>query len=465
MNEYQTTTPRDEQCEELVLGTLLNYPKEWQSNADLLSEELFTTYKFQTLFKAAKAVVDNGDSANIITVAEEVAKNPKLYAGITPSDIATASNKSVVSGGSEMRKFVQRLVDLMRRKKAWIAATKAQTACLDESTPVEDIQSETIAELESLFSTASTDIVSISDVAKEFKTDVIEGNLCGTRPKGILSGFKTFDDRGGFQLSDMWVIAADSSQGKSALAGCITTKAAEQHYPVAIYSMEMTAGQLFARMMAVKTGIPSNILNTQPLSEEQQQRFAQECASISSLPIYFDERSTSSLDNILSSIRTMVYKNGVKLVVVDYLQILNVNMKSINKEQAMGDAARRFKNIAKELHICVIVLSQLARNRDDPRPNIARLRDSGQIAEAADGVWLVYRPEVYGERYRYPSPYENVNTKNTAMIDVAKGRNIGRAMFIVGFNASLTKFFDLPQDQLPQGTSTQAQDPDEEVPF
>lgn len=465
MSEYQTTTPSDELCEELVIGTLLNYPKEWQSNADLLSEELFTTYKLQMLFKAAKAVVDSGDSADIITVTAEVNKHPRQYAGLAPSDIITASEKVLLGGSTEVRKSIQRLVDLMRRKKAWIAVTKAQASCLDESTPVEDIQSETISSLEGLFSTASTDIVSISDVAKEFKTDVIEGNLCGTRPKGILSGFKTFDDRGGFQLSDMWVIAADSSQGKSALAGCITMKAAEQKYPVAIYSMEMTAGQLFARMMAVKTGIPSNILNTQPLSEEQQQRFATECASISSLPIYFDERSTSSLDNILSSIRTMVYKNGVKLVVVDYIQILNVNMKSTNKEQAMGDAARRFKNIAKELHICVIVLSQLARNINDPRPNIARLRDSGQIAEAADGVWLVYRPEVYGERYYYPNPYDNVSTKNTAMIDVAKGRNIGRAKFIVGFNASLTKFFDLPQDQLPQGSSAQAQDPDEEAPF
>lgn len=163
----------------------------------------------------------------------------------------------------------------------------------------------------------------------------------------------------------------------------------------------------------------------------------------------------------------MVYRKGVKLAVVDYLQILNVNMKNINKEQAMGDAARRFKNIARDLNICVILLSQLARDKNDPRPTVARLRDSGQINEAADGTVLIYRPEVYGERYKYPSPYDKVSTKGTAMIEVGKGRNIGNSRFIVGFNASLTKFYDLPQDQLPQQGSAapQVQDPDENTPF
>lgn len=463
MSEYQTTTPRDELCEELVIGTLLNYPKEWQSNADLLSEELFTTYKLQALFKAAKAVVDSGDSANIITVTAEVNKHPKQYVGLAPNDIITASDKVLLGGSIEVRKSIQRLVDLMRRKKAWIATTKAQAACLDESTPVEDIQSETISALESLFSTASTDIASISEVATEYKKDVIDGNLNGTHKIGIPTGFKAF--KGLLQLSDMWVIAADSSQGKSALAVNIVMAAAEGGYSSTIYSMEMTAGQLFARMMAVKTGIPSNILNTRPLTNEQQQRFKAQSEEMSKLPIFFDERSTVSLDNILSSIRTMVYKKGIKVAVVDYLQILNVNMKNTNKEQAMGDAARRFKNIARELNICVILLSQLARDRNDPRPNVARLRDSGQINEAADGTIMIYRPEVYGERYRYPSPYENVSTKGTAMLEIGKGRNVGISKCIVGFNASLTKFFDLPQDQLPQGSSAQAQDPDEEVPF
>ena len=130
--------------------------------------------------------------------------------------------------------------------------------------------------------------------------------------------------------------------------------------------------------------------------------------------------------------------------VIDYLQILNVNSRnnSYSREQAMGDAARRLKNLAKELNIWVITLSQLSRDSTCPEPNLNRLRDSGQIGEAADVVMLVYRPEYYNRSY--PAPYDNKEdypTEGTAMIDVAKGRNIGTFKFFMGFNKKTTTFF------------------------
>lgn len=130
--------------------------------------------------------------------------------------------------------------------------------------------------------------------------------------------------------------------------------------------------------------------------------------------------------------------------VVDYLQILNVNSRStsFSREQAMGDAARRFKNLAKELNIWIIALSQLSRDSNCPEPNLNRLRDSGQIGEAADVVILVYRSEYYNRAY--PAPFDNKDdypTDGTAMIDVAKGRNIGTFKFFMGFNKNTTNFF------------------------
>ena len=157
----------------------------------------------------------------------------------------------------------------------------------------------------------------------------------------------------------------------------------------------------------------------------------------------------------------MVYRNHIKVAVVDYLQILNVNMKNVNKEQAMADAARRCKNLAKELNICIVLLSQLNRDRDNPQPSMARLRDSGQIAEAADVVLLIYRPEVYGSRYKYPDELSKVSTEGTAMLHVCKGRNVGTFRFVVGFNASLTQFYQL--DTMPQ--VEQMNDIDDNRPF
>lgn len=137
----------------------------------------------------------------------------------------------------------------------------------------------------------------------------------------------------------------------------------------------------------------------------------------------------------------MKRKYDIDGAAVDYLQILKVNMKGANKEQQMGDVARRLKNLAKELDIWIIALSQLNRDKDNPVPSIARLRDSGQIAEAADMVMLIYRPEVKGKSY--PGEFSHVDTKSTAMIDVAKGRNIGIMKFICKFDAPTTHFYDL----------------------
>ena len=104
----------------------------------------------------------------------------------------------------------------------------------------------------------------------------------------------------------------------------------------------------------------------------------------------------------------------------------------------MGDVARRLNNLAKELNIWIIALSQLNRDRNDPVPNLNRLRDSGQIAEAADMVMFVYRPEYYNRQF--PEPFQNIETQGKAMIDVAKGRNIGTFKFVCGFNSSTTHF-------------------------
>jgi replicative DNA helicase len=187
--------------------------------------------------------------------------------------------------------------------------------------------------------------------------------------------------------------------------------------------------------------VPSNEILYSKLASGQIQMVDKGVARVIDMPVYFDDRSTSNIETILSSIRMMKIKYNIKGVIVDYLQILNVNMKGSNKEQQMGDVARRLKNIAKDLDIWVIALSQLSRDRQNPAPSLSRLRDSGQIAEAADMVILIYRPEIYGEKY--PEEFENKSTRGTAMIDVAKGRNIGLLKFLVGFDAKTTNFYEL----------------------
>ena len=133
-------------------------------------------------------------------------------------------------------------------------------------------------------------------------------------------------------------------------------------------------------------------------------------------------------------------------------------MRGASVEQLMAECARRLKNLAKELDIWIIALSQLARNNDNPEPSLTRVRASGQINEAADNTILIYRPEVYGKYYK--EPFQNVPTKNTAQIEVAKGRNIGLTKFIVTFIPEITLFKDYDENY--QQTNYQLE---EETPF
>lgn len=461
MNMEETKILSDQLCEEFVIGTLLNRRREWFSNADILSADLFYHYKTNAIFNAAKSLVDQGKPADITTVPPELERQ---HANVTLQDVVELSSHQYFL---DLRPYLLRLLEMKRRRALKLLFQTGSIEVYDEGTSVEEIMQKAQDTLSNILVTASTSIQSAKDVADNFTHKVVEANRRGTRTIGLLTGFKSLDDTGGLQLSDLVVIAADSSQGKTSLAINIADTVAYHGNSVAFYSMEMTSAQLYARMIAAHTGISSNVLCTRPLTDGQLELYAGASSQISQYHVYFDERSTSSLDNILASIRTLAYREKIKLAVVDYLQILNVNSRSLNAEQAMGDAARRFKNLAKELNICIVLLSQLSRDRDNPKPTISRLRSSGQIAEAADVVMLVYRPEYYGARFNYPDPYSKVSTKGTAMIDVAKGRNIGTRKFIVSFNPMLTKFSDLPQDRLPiKGESElKNDDPYYDMPF
>lgn len=285
---------------------------------------------------------------------------------------------------------------------------------------------------------ASSEITTLNDAIKGvFKQ--IEVNLSGDHLSGTDTGFKTLNKAtGGLQKGNLIIVAGSTSNGKSSLAIALTETAARQGHGVAFYSLEMTSKELASRLLAMNSGVSSKDILYSQLEPEYIELLDKGANRLHDLPIYFDDNSTSNIDQIIASIRSMKSKYDITGAVVDYLQILNVNQSSTNKEQAMGDVARRLKNLAKELNIWVIALSQLNRDNLNPVPNLNRLRDSGQIAEAADIVMFVYRPELYGKFF--PEPFNQYDTKGKAMIDVAKGRNIGLLKFICDFDAKTTHF-------------------------
>ena len=428
--------PQSPEAEKVVLGTLLSESNTLNDVREMLPVDAFYVTKHRDIYQAILNVADRGEHADIITVYNECQKQ-KYDA--TAFDLAQLS--------SNYTPFINEPVAIInekyKRRKFFEIGAYLQANAHTELNDINDVLADVKDKLDGIFVTNQDNVYTMKD-AVEAVYENIKKNFKGLGElTGFATGFKKLDKRsGGLQTSDLIIVAADTSMGKTSLAIKIAMNCG---CPIAFYSMEMKKEQIAARMISIASGVPSNEILFSKLDSGQILQIDKGVSQVERYEVYFDDRSTSNIETILSSIRMMKIKYGIKGVIVDYLQILNVNMKGTNKEQQMGDVARRLKNIAKELDIWVIALSQLSRDNMNPQPSLGRLRDSGQIAEAADMVILIYRPEVYGKTY--PDDFGTYDTKGTAMIDVAKGRNVGLMKFIVGFKKENTNFYDL--DEVP----------------
>lgn len=435
----EKTLLHDDECEKVVIGTILSKRGVLDEWKEILSVNSFYNYKNQEIYKACLKVSERGDEVNIISVMPELVK---AKSDVTPYELTSISGYLAFVGEYQ---YAARLYDLEKRRKLWEIGQMLISAGYTEERDIMDVVSESENGIKNLFSDLNNEVKSLKDVVNELYTHV-ENNLKDKgRITGTTTGFSQLDEKGGLQGSDLIIIAGQTSNGKTSLALSITAAAIKSGVSVAFYTLEMTNVQLASRLASMECGIPSNVILYKKLNDSQLATFDRNITPIINCGLYFDERSTSNIDTIINSIRSMKKKYDIGGAVIDYLQILNVNQKGANKEQQMGEAARRLKNLAKELNIWIVALSQLSRNQDSPEPNLSRLRDSGQIAEAADIVILVYRPEIYGKKF--PDGFENIDTHGTALIDVAKGRNIGIMKFVCGFDPLRTKFY--PIEELP----------------
>lgn len=446
----------DKACEDVLVGSILADNNAFNSVRDILSDDCFFDNFNKAVYRAIIAVTEQGNVADIISVKAELESKRvqfDLMALMSLTDHYTIN----------IRQYAIRLKDLATRRRLTQIAQRLLINSYTEENPIEQVTQQTTDDIAALFSSDVSEVMVLRDGIKKVNT-IINQNLQDTHQlTGSPTGFEELDKKmGGLQCSDLTIIAAESSIGKTSLSLSIALNAAKYGEKIAIYSMEMKAEQLTARIMAMESGVSSSNILYARLDGGQLQQIEKGVGKIENLNIFFDDRSTSSIDTILSSIRYMVMKYKVKGAIIDYLQILNVNMKNVNKEQAMGDVARRLKNIAKELDIWVIALSQLSRDKENPIPTLARLRDSGQIAEAADNVILIYRPEFYG-KLSYPSDFASASVQGTALIHLAKGRNIGTTKFICGFSAPTTLFYNL--QNVPTKSEQQNITPLESVPF
>ena len=422
-----------------VLTCLLNNNNNFFSVGKMLSENLFYDTKNKNLFKMIQKGISDGKTVDLMYVVTETAKS-------TAKNIYTISDLMSMFTGyisdALFGQYVEELIELSRRRSLWILGQKLIRLGVDMTYSYDDA----MKEVESVMDKdgeADTGVTSLKDANTKMMQRVRD-NITGVSDSFIPTGFSYIDSRGGFQASDFNVIAADTSSGKTSLATNIAVNAAKAGKPVMCYSMEMMAEQVAARINATISKVSSSLIQYKKLYESQFNDVQKAVNETNDLPIYFDDRSTTSAEAIFTSMRANSKKYGIKMFIIDYLQILS-SIKSVNDQQNfLGEVSRKLKNLAKKLNVNVTVLSQLSRNNQDPMPTLDRLRASGQIAEASDTVLLIWRPSLYGKTSYKGS---NAPVDGTAEIIIAKGRNVGTGSFIVGFDPSTTNFYDISTEQ------------------
>lgn len=265
---------------------------------------------------------------------------------------------------------------------------------------------------------------------------IIEFHADGGELTGVPTGFIKLDGHtNGLQGGDLIIVAGETSQGKTSLALNIAYNSSESKN-VYVFSLEMMSSQITARAISLESGVSSHHILTGHMTRYEIESLKKCSDGVRSRKIFIDDHATK-IDRIISNIRMMKAINGVDLVIIDYLQLISSSLMA-NKEQQVADISRRLKNLAKELNIPIILISQLNRDKMKPFPVLSRLRDSGQIEEAADMVIFIYRASYY-DIIEYD---DGTPANGKAMIIIAKGRNTGTGRFYLDFNEQLTKFSD-----------------------
>lgn len=409
-----------------VIAHLLDEPKNYLTNSVRLHEELFTDVflreifvRYCTLFKANRTP----EAGNVSTDDETRTKVLKIVSEI---------NYDMSFDG-----WLELLVDKWVERKFNQIITKSTLSKTEIRETIAELQRELAGLTEINIKEPRHIKENIKDVFR-----VMDQNQTRQGITGINTGLaKVNDFTGGWQLSDLIVIAGDTSQGKTSLALQFARNAALSGTPTGIYSYEMSSVQLTARLMSQEVDVSSKKMLIEKIDVDEMRHIQSKVIKLSNAQIFIDECASTKLAYLINSMTSLNLIHGVKVFMIDYLQLLSNPIKGFSKEQEIGSIARELKNFAKRAGVVVFLLSQLNRSqnhRGSSEPKISDLRDSGQIEEAADIVILCYRPEVYGIAEFNDS--DRTPTAGAAQLIFGKGRNIGLNRILLNFNKELTLF-------------------------
>ena len=453
--------PNNIEAEQSVIGSILLYNEIFDEINILIRSKNFYDPMHQKIFSAIEKLIYSGTLANPITLKnyfeneKDELNVPDYLVKITK--FSTSSRQAIEYSKLIYDLFVKR--ELIKISENIIDTAKLNDLDHDGQSIIENFE-------KSLFDLAEKGSFSSSIVKfdEAMKMTIEMASNAYKNEEGIVgvpSGLTDLDDRlGGMHKSDLLIIAGRPSMGKTALATNIAFNAAKKiqndgrKSSIAFFSLEMSSEQLSTRILAEQSRIKSNDIRRGRISEEQFDKFIETSKDISELPLYIDETPAISIAALSNRARRIKRLYGLDMVVVDYIQLMKAANFKEGRVQEISEITQGLKALAKELSVPVLALSQLSRaveQRDDKKPQLSDLRESGSIEQDADVVMFVYREAYYLERKEpRPATVEHAEwqakmseVSNLAEIMISKQRHGPTGNIMLEFEAMFTKFKDL----------------------
>jgi replicative DNA helicase len=438
-----TSTPQSIELEEIVLGAIMLEREAYHEISALINEHSFYDDKHQKIFKAIKTLFAASSPIDIITVCEQLRKLGTLESVGGPYYVTNLTNRVSSSAniafhaGIIQQKYVERQTLLLAGK---------MIQNIHEGThDIFNLQDEFVNNIQKLTESTAGQISELGDIITvQLKNYEIKHESGLT---GVPSGLYDIDHlTSGWQKSNLIILAGRPAMGKTAFMLNIARNAwvlGEQ--PVAIFSLEMSKEQLTDRLIAAETGIPLDLI----LSRKLQPHHFKEMHNMKDLfdtSIHIDDTAGLNIQSFRSKCARLKRNHDIGLIVVDYLQLMKGEAEyKNNREQEISSISRGLKAVAKDLNVPVMALSQLSRKveeRQDKRPLLSDLRESGSIEQDADQVIFLFRPEYYGIN----QDSDGNSMRGMAEVIFAKNRNGPTDTLITSFNGSKMKFSNLTSD-------------------
>lgn len=402
-NTFGHLQPQALELEKAMLGAQLVDNKAHDLISGFARKEIYYEPRHQMIQEAVNTLAADGHPIDILTVTEQLARMGHLEEVGGPAYIAELSSKVTSSANIE---YHTRIVAQKFLSRQLIAlCTKIETKAYDETEDPADVLQEAdsgILDLHNLF--PDGDIRTLAETTREAQKEIMAAAANTEGITGVPS-FQNLDEvTAGYQNTDLVIIAARPAMGKTAFA-LSTAKSIciDQNIPAAVFSLEMSAVQLTKRLISNVCEIPGNALLTGQLHRDGWDRFDKNVQRLLDAPLYIDDTASLTVGAFWAKAKRLVREKGVKIIFIDYLQLMHADGKRFGtRQEEVADISRSLKKIAKELNIPIVALSQLNRapeareGAENKRPKLADLRESGAIEQDADVVIFLHRPEYYG---------------------------------------------------------------------